>query len=473
MDPLSTLASIVALIQLADGLVGGLKLVGSLHDAPSEAKALADELSVLQIVLHQIVSLAEQGSSVPTSLSELLSTLIAQTEETLRSLDVLLQKSIFNSGNGKPSRFAWLLQSDRINTLRTRLRDNKLSLSLLFASATLSGVSNISDRLHGLEEDVLPRMLLQQQVQAQLLSQVHDQQLVQTPGRTDTVQSATSTSSTSLSVTWNSSNIRTNQQFSHRIKRCPSACSCVCHRPVKIHSSSTVAALLGMLYVKYRELPALAAMCNERSCQRQLMGCASLTYMFPPWLLHRMVSVTFSPRHGLHMVLRAQRIVADDALILRYANAGDIQGIQKLISDGHASPGDVGASYGLTALHIAVVKKNIDLCRFLVQHHADPSYETTLRRSVLDIVRDERINGEISEDQISRLAAIFDEIDDYESFQLSPLHKSILGISSLSLESQLQATTVFIDSTDSLGRTALSAAAWRGDASAVRILLKY
>jgi ankyrin repeat protein len=474
MDPLSTLASIIALIQLVDGLVGGLKLVGSLHDAPSEAKVLVDELSDLQLVLHQIASLADQRSSVPKSLSDLFSTLIARTGKTLHSLDALLQKSVFNNGNGKSSRFAWLRHSDRINNLRAGLRDNKLSLSLLITSATLSGVWDMADRLDSLEKNVLPQMLMYQQAQAQLLSQVHNQQLIQASQRTSTVQGSPSTNTTSLSVTWNSSNVRNNQQLSYRMKRaCPPACSCLCHKPVKISSSSMVAALLGMLHVKYRELPALAAMCNERSCQRQLMGSASLTYMFPPWLLHRMVSVTFSPRFGLHMVLRAPRIVADDAQILRYATVGDIEGIQRLMSDGLASPGDVGASYGMTALHIAFVKKDIDLCRFLIQQHADPSYETTLRRSVLDIVRDERINGKISENQVSQFASVFDEIDDYESFQLSPLHKSILGISSLSLESQLMATTVFIDSPDSLGRTALSAAAWRGDASAVGTLLQF
>lgn len=52
MDPLSTLASIVALIQLVDGLVGGLKLIGSFRDGPTEAMVLADKLFDLQLVLQ-------------------------------------------------------------------------------------------------------------------------------------------------------------------------------------------------------------------------------------------------------------------------------------------------------------------------------------------------------------------------------------------------------------------------------------
>ena len=173
------------------------------------------------------------------------------------------------------------------------------------------------------------------------------------------------------------------------------------------------------------------------------------------------------------MVLRAPRIVADDSFILRYAGVGDMHEIKKLMSAGLASPGDVGFRYGMTALHVAFVNKDIDLCKFLIAHGADQCYETTLRRSVIDIVRDENINGRIPDDKMSQISVIFDESDDYESFQLSPLHKSILGISSVALESQLTSNTVYIDSPDSLGRTALSTAAWRGDVSAVRTLLHF
>lgn len=473
MDPLSTIASVVALVQLVDALVGGLKLIGSFQDAPTEAMVLADELFGLQLVLQQITTIVQQQSTVPKPMADLLNTLILRTATSLKSLEGLLQKAIFKSGNGRMSRVAWIRHSDRINGLRTSLRDSKLSLSLLITSTTLSGVYSMADRLDSLEKDILPQMLLHQQAQAQLLNQMHDQQLLQASTRSAVTSGTTSGNTTSLSLTWNTTKPQSLRQLPPRAKRCRIACSCICHNPVKLNSAAVLTGLVGSLHVKYRELPGLAPTCNERSCQRQMGGSASLTYKFPPWLLQRIASVTFSPNFGLHFVLRAPRVVADDAPILRYAAVGDIQGIQKLISDGLASPGDVGASYGMTALHIAFVKKDIDLCKFLVQHHADPSYETSLRRSVIDIVRDEGINGKISDDLLSQLAVVFDEIDDYESFQLSPLHKSILGISPLDLEAQLSASTVYIDTPDSLGRTALSAAAWRGDAYAVQALLEY
>ena len=61
-------------------------------------------------------------------------------------------------------------------------------------------------------------------------------------------------------------------------------------------------------------------------------------------------------------------------------------------------------------------------------------------------------------------------MEDYESFQLSPLHKSILGLSEANLEMQLATSTAWIDIPDSLGRTPLNVATWRGDVAAVATL---
>ncbi len=97
----------------------------------------------------------------------------------------------------------------------------------------------------------------------------------------------------------------------------------------------------------------------------------------------------------------------------------------------------------------------------------------TNHSSVVDIIRDEVINGKIRDDDKEELDTVFKELDDYESFQLSALHKSVLGISGISLEKQLAVSTADIDAPDSLGRTSLSAAAWRGDVDAVDLLLQH
>ena len=69
--------------------------------------------------------------------------------------------------------------------------------------------------------------------------------------------------------------------------------------------------------------------------------------------------------------------------------------------------------------------------------------------------------------------AKFDSSDYLEAQSFPPLHKIILGLSSIDLEAQLQLSTAGIDDQDLDGRTALSWAAGKGDLAAVETLLEY
>ena len=68
---------------------------------------------------------------------------------------------------------------------------------------------------------------------------------------------------------------------------------------------------------------------------------------------------------------------------------------------------------------------------------------------------------------------MFEDEEFLESRSFQPLHKIVLGLSSVSLEQHLQLSTSNIDAVDADGRTALSWAATRGDLHAVRTLLQY
>lgn len=255
--------------------------------------------------------------------------------------------------------------------------------------------------------------------------------------------------------------------------KCQSACSCVCHRPSKLGTPALLESIFGTFHIGLTGALTSRTPCTERLCRRQHHRTARFVYRFPSWMLARAISFSYSTRSTMQIVLRAPRIISDDAPILRFAASRNLESIRKLMSSGLASPADVGASYGLTALHIAFVNKDVEMCGFLVQHGADPYYETNLRRAVIDIIRDELINGKITDDQKEEFDCVFDELDDYESFNLSPLHKTVVGLSRVSLEMQLSTSTKHIDVTDSLGRTVLSAAAWRGDAKSVCTLLRF
>lgn len=73
----------------------------------------------------------------------------------------------------------------------------------------------------------------------------------------------------------------------------------------------------------------------------------------------------------------------------------------------------------------------------------------------------------------SQLKELFHDTECLEKREFSVLHKTVLQLVSLDLESLLQASTSTLNIVDSNGRTALSWAAARGDEKAVETLLKY
>jgi hypothetical protein len=182
--------------------------------------------------------------------------------------------------------------------------------------------------------------------------------------------------------------------------RCHMGCSCRCHRPTKFSTPSWLTNILGHIYIGSVGIPRLAAECNEKLCQKQGFREARMVYFFPPWLVSRILSFAYSSRGTLQIVLRAPRVVSDEAPMLRFAADRDLSSMRMLMSKGLASPADIGHKYHMTALHvslslgrrlnltfhgltakkIAYVNKDVDMCRFLVQQGADPYYGSTFRR---------------------------------------------------------------------------------------------
>ena len=74
---------------------------------------------------------------------------------------------------------------------------------------------------------------------------------------------------------------------------------------------------------------------------------------------------------------------------------------------------------------------------------------------------------------INAWRCLFDDEEHLESRAFPPLHKIILGLSSLDLQMQLEFSSTGIDEKDADGRTALSWAATRGDLRSVSLLLQF
>lgn len=92
---------------------------------------------------------------------------------------------------------------------------------------------------------------------------------------------------------------------------------------------------------------------------------------------------------------------------------------------------------------------------------------------MIDIVKDDMLNRRLSPHEFDAFKAMFVGMDHHDSLDLSPIHKSVLGVSAVPLECQLELSTALIDAPDLHGFTPLHWAATRGDTEAVKTLLDY
>jgi hypothetical protein len=158
---------------------------------------------------------------------------------------------------------------------------------------------------------------------------------------------------------------------------CTPSCSCVCHKEAKLRTPKLLERLIGSLFIGYSGLPVLTKDCNEASCHLRAQPSSAITYFFPRWFLARAVAVvmTRTPLAGPVVDLKFQRIVPGDADIFRYAMLGDIEKLESLFINGLASPNDVHAESGVTAIHLAVSHRKIEACTYLLKRNADAFLE--------------------------------------------------------------------------------------------------
>lgn len=248
--------------------------------------------------------------------------------------------------------------------------------------------------------------------------------------------------------------------------------------------------------------------CSERLCQRQTIPSVKLDYFFPKWMLDRVLqfALRLSYMQGPELILRMPRVVPDNAPLMFLAVQGRIGEIQSLFAQGLASPFDVAASNGRTALHVRhcfnanrVLAYVVAVCcelqslRIVQIPHRDrrksrrrrqESSVCSLREAIVTTLNNartsvalawERIFGRTTEtpNMTESWRCLFDDEEYLESRIFPVLHKTVLGLSQEDLHLHLQRSTALIDEQDVDGRTALSWAAAKSDLEVVNTLLKF
>ncbi|KAL8804022.1 MAG: hypothetical protein Q9182_002813 [Xanthomendoza sp. 2 TL-2023] len=263
--------------------------------------------------------------------------------------------------------------------------------------------------------------------------------------------------------------------FDYRKNGCVDYCSCRCHQVHALQSPGVLKRFLGSLFVGYNGIPSLTPQCTEKNCRRRLTPTIRVSYYFPDWMMKRMLRFALSvdTADGIKVSLRAPQVVPDNSAVFECAVKGDLAGMSLLFDQGFASPFDVGIGTGRTALHYAVNYDHPKLARFLLDKGSSPHAEDQEQATTIAIAWRRIFGGLGAASHTDTFQRMFDDDEFLDTRNFQPLHKIILGISTVSLEQHLQLSTSNIDAVDADGRTALSWAATRGDFEAVRTLLSY
>lgn len=165
------------------------------------------------------------------------------------------------------------------------------------------------------------------------------------------------------------------------------------------------------------------------------------------------------------LLLRIRRVVPWDSPAFCAISSGNLADLRDLLTRGQASPYDEDIN-GDTLLHKASLEDRPDIARLLLVCGADMEYENRNGWNFHDRVRECVIY------QLDQWRT-FPSAWDYGQCGYNIIHKIVIGLIPLDLEEQLRVSAAAVNDRDRLGRTPLHYAAFLGDLSNMRILMKY
>ena len=252
---------------------------------------------------------------------------------------------------------------------------------------------------------------------------------------------------------------------------CMEWCSCICHQRHSLKSPWLLRSILGYIYIEYG-IPDLA--CNEQSCRRHDASSIKIAYRLPSYLINRHITMAWmrTPLEGSAFSLRMPRVMPWTHPLWKFANCGDIIAIQRMFSEGKASPYDA-TPLGGNALTYASSQGYTKLGQFLIQQGADADIADCFGSKPIERFWDMYLSGQIETEESQIVENMLEGFDYAETRCFTLMHKIVLGILSRDLESELRSSTASINATDALGRTSICWAVLRDDIKAVRTLLTF
>ncbi|KAK7529920.1 ankyrin repeat-containing domain protein [Phyllosticta citribraziliensis] len=506
MDPLSIAASAIAVATLAKQICGAFSEMRSTsRSLPGRLHALNNEVADLELVLIELASLAQRRVILSDSKHSTIPHHVSQASSKLRELQNIVERLSATSRESKACYFlvhVWRKEKGKLLVLQEDIRSIKCNLNIVLGASNSQDIMQMRLNLAALSvtttRSTQEQIASQCQVMSSLstvddrISRVEKMLLAQA----DQVRESQRTqfgSSYNMSVQRRVSPARgrVQNEFAQsggvgiRVTPCTVACrpgcACACHAAQKVTSPRVLNRIFGHLFLGYTDIPYLSPKCSEGTCGKNRGSKLSVEYWFPMGYISSTIvrmQVGYQPSTGALFQLQTLRAVPDDAMCIKFAMSGNIEGLQHLFSRGLASPRDVSPGRGYTLLRWALYAKQYRTCEFLVNAGADPDYrpvaasDNSPRIKASNFLLEEGL-PEVGVDALRLITkgGYHEDFVDESGFTL--IHRIVLGLSLHILEEELAQHPEEINTQDTMGRTPLAWAAARGDARAVLTLLSH
>ena len=140
MDPLSVIASVIAIMGATGGISKTVQKIASMRGAPDAISALNNEISDLRLVLQAIETLLLRGSALPSPFDISLCTSLDRTKAKILELETVVEYQIMTTigANNEPrvNRIAWARRRGQIQRIQDELRLARLTLTTVLGAAT-------------------------------------------------------------------------------------------------------------------------------------------------------------------------------------------------------------------------------------------------------------------------------------------------------------------------------------------------
>lgn len=522
MDPLSITASVIGIVAAAASTGRAFEELRRLcKTLPGRLHALSNEVSDIELVLHQVASVVEKRTGDPAlkEQEQYIRHLLDQAGSKLHELSTIVETFTNLAKTTKIPFFqayAWRKNQPRLQMLQEDIKTIKCSLNIILGASNsqdmvrirvglddISTVSSKSAQIQLSMEETLQNSLVRHQADLTEFLTRMQQQADQRMSNVEELLKlqAAQLQASQLDRLGNSygrrpsysrplpsarkqtqhQDLTGSEDFGMRLTQygvCRPGCPCRCHVQTRSSTPGLIDRVFGQLFVGYAGLPLVNAKCDTDSCENTQAAQVSVEYWFPlgfVWSKILRLQMTYQPHIGPQFELSTLRRVPDSAQCVNFALTGNIDGLKYLFKKGLASPRDVSTTRGYSVLRWAMYGKQYQTCKFLFQAGADPDYRpiAVSDNSPRNKAHQFLLMGGLCDEDVEALRCLTrgDDFIDEQNYTL--LHRIILGLSLADLEEEICLHPENLNTTDVMGRTPLAWAACRGDDRAIVTLLSH